>query len=160
MHRQYFFVQCPLSLLQVSFTVDRDPLLPTGCVNRTPSHSYFLAHSFAHMHLHSSRSSVCVRDRTIHIPSMFAHERSSSSSRSHSPPLTVTSSSWTTSSTITSEVALPINKPSAQDPQNDEYGSVANNFFYNKPKEKEYLIFQCKSEQDKMTHWIQQSANI
>ena len=25
-HRHFFFVQCPLSLLQVSFTVDNDPL--------------------------------------------------------------------------------------------------------------------------------------
>ena len=72
-----------------------------------------------------SRSSVCVRDRTIHIPSMFAHERSSSFSRSHTTPLTLFSSSSTTSSTITSQVTLPINKPCAQDPQNEEYGSVA-----------------------------------
>ena len=95
------------------------------CVNRTPSHAYFLAHSFAHMHLHGSRSSVCVSDRTIHIPSMFAHERSSSFSRSHTTPLTLLSSSSTTSSTIISHITLPINKPCAQDPQNEEYGSVA-----------------------------------
>ena len=74
-----------------------------------------------------SRSSVCVRDRTIHIPSMFAHERSSSFSRSHTTrDLTLFSSKTsTTSSTITSQVTLPINKPCAQDPQNEEYGSVA-----------------------------------
>ena len=77
------------------------------------------------MHLHGSRSSVCVRDRTIQIRSMFAHERSSSFSRSHTTPLTLLSSSSTTSSTIISQVTLPINKPCAQDLQNEEYGSVA-----------------------------------
>ena len=52
----------------------------------------------------------CHLPKNIHItsiPSMLARERS------------------TPSSTITSQVTLPINKPCAQDPQTEEYGSVA-----------------------------------
>ena len=99
-----------------------------------------------HDHLHGSRSSVCVRDRTIHIPSMFAHERSSSFSRSHTTPLTLLSSSSATSSTITSQVTLPIKKPCAQDPQNEEYTgyepNVIDNFDYS---ETFAMIFQNES---------------
>ena len=74
-----------------------------------------------------SRSSVCVRDRTIHIPSMFAHERSSSFFCSHSSLWTLLSlfqSSSSSSTSATSQVTLPIKKH-RDDPQNEEKGSVA-----------------------------------
>ena len=63
-----FFLLESLCLFQlVSFTVDSDPLYPTGGVNRTPSHAYFLAHSFAHMHLHGSRCcSTCLCKKSAH----------------------------------------------------------------------------------------------
>ena len=44
---------------------------------------------------------------------------------SHSTPLTLTSSSSIPSSRTTSQVTLPINRP-CDDPQNEEYGPVAN----------------------------------
>ena len=58
----------------------------------------------------------------LHVSPKMSHAHSSSSSCLHMsvPPLTLFSS---TSST--SQVTLPINEPCAQDPQNEEYGSVA-----------------------------------
>ena len=68
--------------------------------------------------MHGSRLQrivICTKNFQIsHTPFMFAHERSS-------PPSSLSSSSSTSS---TSQVTLPINKH-CDEPQNEEYGSVA-----------------------------------
>ena len=67
-----------------------------------------------------SRSQYCHLPQNIHIISisrMLAHERSTL--------LISTFSSSTSPSCTTTQVMLPINEPCAQDPQNEEYGSVA-----------------------------------
>ena len=81
---------------------------------------------FSHTHLRTCTgmgqdySSLC-SEKNLHIistPSMFAHERSS-------PPSSLSSSSSTSSN---SQVTLPIGKH-CDDPQNEEFGSVAKTAF-------------------------------
>ena len=62
----------------------------------------------------------------LHVSPMMSSAHSSSTSCLHMsvPPSSLSSSSATASSTITSQVTLPINKHCV-DPQNEEFGSVA-----------------------------------
>ena len=98
-------------------------------VNRTPSHAYFLAHSFAHMHLHGSRccstclcekrSSTChhVSDRSFSLHPLISSSLSSVSTSCpmYSPPLFCSSSMWSEQSSNNFFVHT----------QNEEYGLVA-----------------------------------
>ena len=70
-------------------------------------------------------SSVCVRDRTIHMSSMFAHERLSSFPCSHSSPLTRSSLFLSTSSTPISPTTLPDQEATAPHPRNEAHGPMA-----------------------------------
>ena len=93
-------------------------------MNRTPSHAYFLAHSFAHMHLHGSRccrerSSTChhVSDRSLSLHPLISSSLSSVSTSCPFSSLPLFCSSWTWSE-----------PPSTRTPahtQNEKYGPVA-----------------------------------
>ena len=93
-------------------------------VGRYTSHVIFSG-TFIHVFTPHSGSSVCVRDRTIFMPSMMTHERSSSFPCSHSSPLTLPSFFLFTSSTMTSQRTLPDQNTTAPNPRNEAYGSLA-----------------------------------
>ena len=65
------------------------------------------------------------KNSLISMSSMLALERSSSSSCTHFPPLTLISSSFTTSSRPTSQSTLPINHLCAPIPRNEDCGPLA-----------------------------------
>ena len=63
-----FFARISFLLQLVSFTVDSDPTVTDGgCEQTHPHNAYFLAHSFAHMHLHGSRCcGTCLCKKSAH----------------------------------------------------------------------------------------------
>ena len=83
---QFFFARISFLLQLVSFTVDSDPLQPTVCVNRTPSHRVF-SRTFAHLSsLFTCTAWLKVLQRVSH-KNMFIHTSSRVWSFVVSPPI-------------------------------------------------------------------------
>ena len=85
----------------------------------------FFSGTFIHEFTPHCGSSVCVRDRTIFMPSVMTHERSSSLLCSHSSPLSLPALFLSTSSTPTSSITLPDQNTTAPNPRNEPYGFLA-----------------------------------
>ena len=91
--------------LALRFVDDVAMLVPH--VDRTHLTRDFYHASLLNLGIFTAWLKSCAQNRIIHTSSIFAHERSSPFSCSHSPPLTLPSLSLTTSSTLTSQRSWP-----------------------------------------------------